>query len=53
MNLLSPDCRDENHQKCDGTAWNLETDALDACGCGCGCTTAGLLRLADALGLVR
>lgn len=33
--LRSPDCRDENHRKCDSVAWNLDTDAPDACGCAC------------------
>lgn len=37
MNRLSPDCRDGNHGKCDGVAWNLETDAPDFCQCSCGC----------------
>lgn len=32
----SPDCRDGNHGKCDGTAWDLDHDALTRCGCRCG-----------------
>ena len=27
----SPDCRDGNCSKCDGTAWDLEADALTFC----------------------
>jgi hypothetical protein len=37
---VSPDCRDGNHQKCTGTAWNLDTDSLEFCRCdvdGCIC----------------
>lgn len=33
---LSPDCRDGNHQKCDGVAWDLVADLPTACGCKCG-----------------
>jgi hypothetical protein len=33
--VYSPDCRDGNHQKCDGAAWDLNTDALAPCGCVC------------------
>lgn len=33
--LLSPDCRDGNHQKCDGTAWSLELDDRVQCDDGC------------------
>lgn len=29
----SPDCRDGNHNKCDGTAWDLQTDAETRCSC--------------------
>lgn len=36
---FSPDCRDSNHQKCDGIAWDLDEDALCDCGCDkCRCT---------------
>lgn len=31
----SPDCRDSNHRKCDGQAWDDTTDALASCGCTC------------------
>lgn len=31
----SPDCRDENHQKCDGVAWDLMADQPCHCGCPC------------------
>lgn len=34
-NPLSPDCRDDNHRKCDGRAWDDDTDALASCGCTC------------------
>lgn len=30
---LSPDCRDGNHQKCDGVAWDLLRDEPTDCGC--------------------
>lgn len=30
---LSPDCRDENHQKCNGIAWNIFEDQAVECGC--------------------
>lgn len=33
--LLSPDCRDGNHHKCDGTAWSLLLDDRVQCDCGC------------------
>ncbi|WP_269067358.1 hypothetical protein [Brevibacterium sp. CCUG 69071] len=33
--LRSPDCRDDNHRKCDGQAWDDDTDALASCGCTC------------------
>lgn len=32
---LSPDCRDGNHHKCDGQAWDDTEDALVSCGCAC------------------
>ncbi|AZS11744.1 hypothetical protein HOU96_gp46 [Arthrobacter phage Maja] len=35
--LLSPDCRDNNHSKCDGVAWDLEIDMASACECDCQC----------------
>lgn len=35
--LLSPDCRDGNHFKCDGVAWDLEVDMARACECDCRC----------------
>lgn len=35
MTTPSPDCRDGNRHKCDGQAWNDETDALASCGCTC------------------
>lgn len=31
--LLSPECRDGNHGKCDGVAWDLEADAPADCAC--------------------
>jgi hypothetical protein len=31
--ILSPDCRDGNHSKCDSTAWDIEADALTTCEC--------------------
>jgi hypothetical protein len=34
-NPSSPDCRDENHRKCDGVAWDLLAD--QPCDCGCPC----------------
>lgn len=30
---LSPDCRDGNHQKCDGVAWDEEKDDFTTCKC--------------------
>lgn len=30
---LSPDCRDGNHHKCDGTAWDEATDDITGCTC--------------------
>lgn len=33
MIWLSPDCRDNNHQKCDGLAWDDELDETTACHC--------------------
>lgn len=33
--FLSPDCRDNNHIKCDGTAWDTEQDHLCECFCQC------------------
>lgn len=33
--MLSPDCRDGNHQKCNGDAWDLEADGITDCRCGC------------------
>lgn len=35
MVLRSPDCRDGNHQKCDGVAWDMVLDALAGCRCSC------------------
>lgn len=32
---VSPDCRDGNHRKCYGDAWDVEADAATVCGCGC------------------
>jgi hypothetical protein len=32
---LSPDCRDENHQKCDRIAWDEDKDDGTDCGCDC------------------
>jgi hypothetical protein len=34
---ISPDCRDGNHTKCPGDAWDLEKDELAGCRCKCGC----------------
>jgi hypothetical protein len=33
--VLSPDCRDGNHTKCPGRAWNLILDDEVDCDCGC------------------
>ena len=41
VELLSPDCRDENHSKCDRLAWNIATDEVDYCQCTCGCDGIG------------
>jgi hypothetical protein len=30
---LSPDCRDGNHGKCDGLAWDLDLDETVPCEC--------------------
>lgn len=30
---LSPDCRDENHRKCNGVAWDDAADAPTECQC--------------------
>jgi hypothetical protein len=30
---LSPDCRDGNHSKCDGVAWDIEADRTTFCLC--------------------
>lgn len=35
MPVVSPDCRDGNHQKCYGDAWNDAAD--EPCRCGCAC----------------
>jgi hypothetical protein len=32
---VSPDCRDDNHGKCQGYGWDLEFDAMDTCPCTC------------------
>lgn len=32
---ISPDCRDGNHQKCDGIAWDMAADEATSCKCGC------------------
>ncbi len=42
--LYSPDCRDENHGKCDGVAWDLELDIPSACECDCQCNGKGALN---------
>jgi hypothetical protein len=34
---VSPDCRDGNHTKCDGQAWDEDRDELAGCRCKCGC----------------
>lgn len=31
--VLSPDCRDGNHTKCDGIGWSLDLDAHSPCQC--------------------
>lgn len=31
--ILSPDCRDGNHTKCDGIAWDVEADGYAPCEC--------------------
>lgn len=33
--LVSPDCRDDNHTKCDGNAWDLILDYVVDCDCPC------------------
>jgi hypothetical protein len=33
--VVSPDCRDENHHKCTGDAWDLAADMPVSCGCLC------------------
>jgi hypothetical protein len=33
MTLLSPDCRDGNHKKCDTVAWDVEADDYAGCEC--------------------
>lgn len=33
--ILSPDCLDKNHHKCDLKAWDDDADALTECGCVC------------------
>lgn len=38
--VVSPDCRDGNHTKCDGSAIDLTTDTIEFCRCdaeGCIC----------------
>ena len=32
---VSPDCRDGNHQKCDGVAWDMMRDQPTDCGDSC------------------
>jgi len=31
--VVSPDCRDKNHTKCDGVAWDEQRDEPTACQC--------------------
>ena len=33
--IVSPDCRDQNHQKCPGDAWDEAHDHGTECQCGC------------------
>lgn len=33
--VLSPDCRDGNHRKCDEKAWDEIEDEPTECGCDC------------------
>lgn len=33
--IVSPDCRDKNHQKCPGDAWDEAHDHLTECQCSC------------------
>ena len=33
--IKSPDCRDTNHHKCNGDAWDDQQDRLTACACPC------------------
>ncbi len=41
MVWISPDCRDGNHRKCDGQAWDVDADDVTGCGCpGCVCNVA-------------
>lgn len=38
---ISPDCRDGNHRKCNGEAWDEDADDLTDCQCpGCLCHVA-------------
>lgn len=38
MTWISPDCRDGNHRKCNGEAWDEDADDLTDCQCpGCLC----------------
>jgi hypothetical protein len=32
---VNPECRGPNHAKCDGLAWDENTDQLTNCGCRC------------------
>lgn len=33
--IVSPDCRDQNHQKCPGDAWDESHDHATECQCAC------------------
>lgn len=35
LDKMNPDCRDEKHQSCSGSAWDEEKDELTGCLCPC------------------
>lgn len=47
----SPDCRDSNHGKCMGAAWDLDRDCQTSCKCPChrGATQGGIEAEAERL----
>lgn len=32
---MNPECKQDKHSNCDGTAWDDDTDALATCRCTC------------------